>query len=198
MGEFGHEGDGGCMSEGLTMRGRHWLIFDTIKSVHSIRRKLSESLNFPPLLTFTNEGLSKYGSLFSAVSAALPDNVKLVTLTSNYASYNDGQYLLRLSHLYEANEHPTLSLPVKVNLENIFAQSGMKVIEAHETTLTGNRDWQQYQHSKHKWKTKYANAETEEYFENVKKHSYEKQIPFSYPTVTLRPMDVRTFLIRMI
>jgi hypothetical protein len=32
MGEHGHEADGGCECEGLTMRGKHLLVFDTILS----------------------------------------------------------------------------------------------------------------------------------------------------------------------
>ena len=33
MGAHGHEGDGGCECAGLTMRGRHWLLFDTVDNV---------------------------------------------------------------------------------------------------------------------------------------------------------------------
>merc|ERR1711988_95917 len=33
-GEHGHEGDGGCLCSGLTVRGRHWLILDTIENAH--------------------------------------------------------------------------------------------------------------------------------------------------------------------
>ena len=40
MGAHGHEGDGGCECAGLTMRGRHWLIFDTVDAAHAARRTL--------------------------------------------------------------------------------------------------------------------------------------------------------------
>ena len=53
MGAHGHEGDGGCVCAGLTVRGKHWLIFDGIADAHAARRKLSEDLNFPPLVALT-------------------------------------------------------------------------------------------------------------------------------------------------
>merc|ERR1719197_2468774 len=31
MGAHGHEGDGGCWCAGLTVRGRHWLVWDTVE-----------------------------------------------------------------------------------------------------------------------------------------------------------------------
>merc|ERR1711981_479169 len=52
MGKNGHEGDGGCECAGLTMRGKHWLIFDTVENVHAARRVRSEGLNFPSTLLF--------------------------------------------------------------------------------------------------------------------------------------------------
>merc|ERR1719443_1735262 len=40
MGAHGHEGDGGCVCAGLTVRGRHWLLFGTSEGVHAERRQL--------------------------------------------------------------------------------------------------------------------------------------------------------------
>ena len=85
MGENGHEGDGGCQCAGLTMRGRHWLVFDTVDKAHMTRRLASENLQYPATLAF-NADISKkpLRPSFSAVEAALPANVKLMTLTNNY------------------------------------------------------------------------------------------------------------------
>merc|ERR1719171_1957636 len=47
MGEHGHEGDGGCECAGLTMRGRHWLIFDTPTEANRATRLRTEDLQFP-------------------------------------------------------------------------------------------------------------------------------------------------------
>ena len=57
----------------------------------------------------------------SGVSKSLPSNVRLMTLTSNYADINDGQMLLRLAHMYSIGEHPTLAQPATVKLADVRA-----------------------------------------------------------------------------
>eukprot|EP01052_Picozoa_sp_SAG31_P062690 SAG31_NODE_21662_length_544_cov_0.480899_1_plen_134_part_01 len=52
MGAHGHEGDGGCLCQGLTMRGVAYLILDKLDNAHATRRQLVEKLNFPPTLAF--------------------------------------------------------------------------------------------------------------------------------------------------
>jgi hypothetical protein len=54
-------------------------------------------------LAFTKSKLSPAVPSASMLSAALPANVKLLTLTNNYVSINDGALLLRLAHLYQAS-----------------------------------------------------------------------------------------------
>merc|ERR1711977_497848 len=78
MGAHGHEGDGGCDCAGLTMRGRHWLVFDSIEKAHATRRVLQEELNFPATVSFSKAGIKP--AQFSALQSELPPNVKLVTL----------------------------------------------------------------------------------------------------------------------
>lgn len=46
-----------------------------------------------------------------------------------------GYTLLRLRHIYEAGEHPTLSQPAQVDLAALF--KGITVSSVQETTLTG-------------------------------------------------------------
>lgn len=59
MGENGHEGDGGCQCAGLTMRGKHWIIFDTIERTHEVRRLVSENLQYPATLAFNVDAAKK-------------------------------------------------------------------------------------------------------------------------------------------
>lgn len=98
MGAHGHEGDGGCECAGLTMRGSALVVFDKLQGAHATRRQLIETLNFPPTLAFTDSPLKT--PTYSALSVAMPPNVKLMTLTNNYASIHDGAILLRLAHMY--------------------------------------------------------------------------------------------------
>jgi alpha-mannosidase len=184
MGAHGHEGDGGCECAGLTMRGRHWLVFDTVDAAHKTRRELAEKINFPATLAFSRAHI-KSGS-FSALQSELPSNIKLVTLTNNYASFNEGRLLLRLSHLYEAGEHPTLAQPVEVDLSKVFSKAGLSITSAVETTLTGNRPLSEV--NKFKW----ATAPTEN--DPSAPTAFETRVPFNFPMVTIRPMEVRTFM----
>mmetsp|Transcript_59280 Transcript_59280/g.162642 ORF Transcript_59280/g.162642 Transcript_59280/m.162642 type:complete len:809 (-) Transcript_59280:378-2804(-) len=196
MGAHGHEGDGGCECAGLTMRGRHWIVFDTIDAAHAARRTLSEQLNFPPLLAFSPHAPKAAPALPSAVTAALPPNVKLVTLTSNYADHNDGALLLRLSHLYQVGEHPTLAQPVTIDLQEVFGGAGLKIASAIETTLSANQPIAKWEASKHDWsaQSRAANTAVQAQLDATAKAAFVERPRFAFPKVTLRPMDVRTFL----
>jgi alpha-mannosidase len=114
-----------CECQGLTMRGRHWLLFDTVPNAHTTRRQLVEALNFPATLAFAvGDGPAQQAAKpsFSALARALPPNVKLVTLTSNYASFNGGAWLLRLSHMYSTQESTLLASPVTFSLADVFSK----------------------------------------------------------------------------
>ena len=175
------------------MRGRHLLIFDTVDKAHEARRTLSEQLNFPPLLSFTDSPLPATPPA-SALGEELPPNVKLVTLTSNYASINNGKLLLRLSHLYEAGEHPTLAQPATVDLSKVFSKGigGKKLVRVEETTVTASKPLA----PPHKWRTRPTNEAVAKALLESKREAppFEERVPLSFPMVTLRPMEVRTFL----
>merc|ERR1719443_801665 len=78
MGAHGHEGDGGCFCEGLTVRGRHWLVFDTVENAHEERRQLQERLSFPATLAFSEGAKPVKTPTWSALETALPQNVRLM------------------------------------------------------------------------------------------------------------------------
>ncbi|KAJ1454800.1 galactose mutarotase-like domain-containing protein [Pelagophyceae sp. CCMP2097] len=191
-GAHGHEGDGGCECVGLTVRGRHWVVFDAIEPAHEARRRLSEKLNFPATLAIAPAETP--AKTFSAVARALPPSIKLVTLTSNYAAAHGGAWLLRLSHLYEAGEHSALAAPVAVDLSAVFGAAGMKLVAAVETTLTANQPVRAVHAAKKNWNTHVASAAQQEVLTAVAAASFEARFEFDFPTVTIRPMEVRTFL----
>lgn len=187
MGAHGHEGDGGCECAGLTMRGRHWLVFDTLDAAHAARRALSEEQNFPLDLAFmgTSTGdLNAQRPVFSALARDLPPNVKLQTLTSNYASSNGGKMLFRLAHLYGVGEHSTLSQPVTLDLKAIFG-SGYSITDAQEMSLTANQGREETEKAKFAWKTETTSVEAASGWTPMSKDL----------TVTLRPMEVKTYFV---
>ena len=145
-----------------------------------------EELNFPSTLAFASGAITTAQPSYSAIAKAFPDNVKLTTLTSNYAAFNDGALMLRVAHLYSVGEHPTLSAPATISFADIFAKTGLTITSMRETTLSGNQDKAEWEAKKLHWVT---NAP-------VKSESYVAFDPTdSALSVTLRPMEVRTFLV---
>ena len=193
MGAHGHEGDGGCDCQGLTMRGSAYLVFDGVAAAHEARRDLIETLNFPPTLAFTKEAVA--GKAVSYTDEAVPANVKLMTITSNYAAWNDGAVLVRFAHKYQVDEHPTLAKPATVDLAAIFGKSPLKLVSAEEMTVTANqpRATIEARNAAFKWPTEDRTGGRMHKSDNVS-----PRLPFDAKgnTFTIRPMEVRTFLVK--
>uniref|UniRef100_A0A7S3YT47 Glycosyl hydrolases family 38 C-terminal domain-containing protein n=1 Tax=Lotharella globosa TaxID=91324 RepID=A0A7S3YT47_9EUKA len=119
---------------------------------------------------------------------ALPANVKLMTLTDNYKDIANGKTLLRLAHLYSVGEHPTLSEPAVVDLKKVFSAPGLTITSAEETSLTGNQPLKQMDDSKLVWKTYDPWNYTGPSPYDERKYMDEASL-----TVSLRPMELRTF-----
>jgi len=100
-------------------------------------------------------------------------------------------YLVRLGHQYGRGEDPDLSLPVDIDLSLLFPRQLIQ--EVRETTLSGNRDIDQWEKERLDWAgtkmTRNSNMESEDGKENTLKHG--KNI------ITLFAMDVRTFIVKM-
>jgi alpha-mannosidase len=172
-----------CDCAGLTMRGRHWLILDSVDRAPELRRSLSERQNFGPTLAFGPGGLTSETPSFSALGEELPPNVKLQTLTSNYQEIHNGRLLFRLAHLYSVGEHPILSKPVTVDLSTLFG-SGYSIVEAEEVSASAGRNRQAMEDAKYAWKTEDEHCPAG------------KWTPTTDLNVTLRPMEVKTFLVK--
>ena len=192
MGAHGKEGDGGCECAGLTIRGRHWIILDTVEKTNELRRKAIEKLSFPATLAFSSKILKPKIPNFTSLGNELPENIKLMTVTDNYQDINDGASMLRLSHMYSIGEHPTLSLPTTVQLSSVFSKKGFEIDTIDETSLTGNQPpiTKPYQ-----WNTKVLNEGVQAQLDEFK--SYNVRVPYNIKTteITLRPMELRTFFV---
>mmetsp|Transcript_24894 Transcript_24894/g.45105 ORF Transcript_24894/g.45105 Transcript_24894/m.45105 type:complete len:1133 (-) Transcript_24894:53-3451(-) len=199
MGAHGHEGDGGCWCEGLTVRGRHWILFDEIQEVRAERRIAQEELNFPATLAFTSQSMVSGNPVFSAIQTALPRNVRLMTITDNYADFNEGRTLLRFAHIYSVGEHPELSQPATFSLASLFAASRLRMKSAVAMALTGNQLQEEMDAKKFPWKTHdlTGGKVTAQLESNgkpfLKRFAFDPSDPKL--TVTLRPMEIRTFFV---
>ena len=192
MGEHGKEGDGGCVCEGLTMRGKHLILFDTIERTNVQRRQESEELSFPATLAFVEGNVTSRKTQESFLTRALPDTVKLMTLNANYMTLNGGRVMLRLAHLYQANESVTHSVPVVVDFSKVFDHASLKITEMTETSLTGTIPLAEMDANKFQWKTHTPNEGVAEQFRNS--HGFTRSYLKDF-TVTIKPMEVRTFLV---
>ena len=105
-----------------------------------------------------------------------------------------GRLLLRLAHLYQVGEHPDLAQPVTVDLQEVFGQAGLRLTAAVETTLSANRLLEEADKTKHKWQTRRLSLRAEAAAPTAHAKPFEQRAPFVFPKLTVRPMEVRTFL----
>ena len=86
-------------------------------------------------------------------------------------------------HVYETGETTDdLAQPVTIDLTRYFRRPGLAITSAVETTLTANAAPAE----RLTWKTEVA----------AEDGAFTARTPFAYPSLTLRPMEVRTFLAR--
>jgi alpha-mannosidase len=200
MGAHGHEGDGGCLCAGLTVRGRHWLLFDTIDRAHEERRQRQEQLNFPATLAFTHlPGAEVARPNFSSLQSTLPRNVRLMTITNNYADIHKGMVMVRFAHMYSVGEHPTLSQPATIKMTSVFAKGRLKIKSAVAMSLTGNQLVEEMDAKKFKWETQDLTGGRVIAEIDANGKPFEQRFKFNPAdpelTLTLRPMEIRTFLV---
>eukprot|EP00045_Choanoeca_perplexa_P017606 m.259200 g.259200 ORF g.259200 m.259200 type:complete len:1088 (-) comp17585_c0_seq4:4855-8118(-) len=185
---------GQCECEGLVIKGTNYVYFDTIANTNAARRTGFEDLNFGAITAFSESTPSK--TTFKGLTTDLPDNVKLMTFGVVSPQYNDDVFL-RLSHIFEAGEHPTLSNVVNVSLAKIFAESGLKIVNATELSLTGNQTPEEVEKARIQWPV----AGEEKQMPNGKASLVPGMRPFDSEdatmTVELRPMDIRTFIVKI-
>ncbi|KAM9792306.1 lysosomal alpha-mannosidase [Neosynchiropus ocellatus] len=165
--------------DGLVVRGRLLLSLDRPPTAADAHRPLAQQVVLQPLLTFTDGELRPNTRLqYSGLQAALPPAVHLLTLTQ----WDDDLVLLRLEHQFQSWESRANSQPVTINLQKLF--STMEVLGVSEMNLSANQ-WKE-EMRRFSW-----TPQTEE-------QPQLKRVQDGSPwEVTLRPMEIRTFLLRV-
>ncbi|XP_071402227.1 lysosomal alpha-mannosidase-like, partial [Centroberyx affinis] len=164
---------------GLVVRGRLLLALDRPASAADTHRPLAQQEVLQPLLSFTDGELHPNTKLeFSGLQAALPPAVHLLTLSQ----WDRDSLLLRLEHQYQSWESRQHTHPVTVNLQKLF--STLEVLGVSELNLSANQ-----------WKDEMTRFDW-------KPQTDEKPLPKrsgdpSVWEVTLKPMEIRTFLLRV-
>ncbi|CDQ91797.1 unnamed protein product [Oncorhynchus mykiss] len=165
--------------EGLVVRGRHLISLSPPATAADTHRPLAQEVVLQPLITFTDGELHPSTRLeFSGLQAVLPPAVHLLTVSQ----WDQDTVLLRLEHQYQASESKEHSQPVTVNLQKLF--STLDVLGVSEMNLSANQ-----------WKDEMTRLDW-------KAESGEKPLPKrggdpSVWEVSLKPMEIRTFLLRV-
>jgi hypothetical protein len=185
-------GVGEALNENEIIRVDQRLIFAPPKNSSRMFRTAAELLLNPVVVFFgrtqnISDWLHRYKATWTAVKTPLPENVKLLNLKHNPFS-NDGLFILRLHHLYGVGEDPVMSVPVTINLDNFFLNH--KISELHERGLNALP-----QRPRLKWNIN--PNELDAITEPTEDETNSESNPHAN-TVTLNPMEIKTYLIRLV
>jgi alpha-mannosidase len=178
----------------LIITGKHYLAFGNASAAASQWRPLMQRVYQPLVEAFAPLAggqpavapyIASHTVESSYMAVDLPTNIDVITFQSwTQWTGRNATFLLRLAHQFAVGEDATLSLPVTIDLARIFVQAPSMI---EETSLTANADVHSLKANKLKWHTHGANAE------------FGLDAPESTPiegtTVTLNPMQIRTFII---
>ncbi|XP_029413237.1 lysosomal alpha-mannosidase isoform X2 [Nannospalax galili] len=170
---------------GEWVRGRHLVLLDSVKEAAASHRLLAEKVVLAPQLVLAQGDGALYHApaarrtqvrQFSGLRRELPPQVHLLTL----ARWSRERLLLRLEHQFAVREDSgrNLSSPVTLNLQDLF--SGFTITHLQETTLAANQLL--HRASRLKWKPTTGPI------------SYSAPSKLDPTSVTLQPMEIRTFL----
>ncbi|KAJ8363171.1 hypothetical protein SKAU_G00120020 [Synaphobranchus kaupii] len=169
----------GEYGDGLVARGRLLLTLAPPAAAAETHRPLAESLVLQPLLSLQAGRLHPNALLeFSGLQAALPPAVHLLTVSQ----WDGDSVLLRLEHQFQVKESQTHSQPVTVNLQKLF--STLTVVGVSEMSLAANQ-WKD-EMTRMDWKGSTGEKPLQK----------EQRDPSTWE-VTLKPMEIRTFLLHI-
>ncbi|XP_067010796.2 lysosomal alpha-mannosidase isoform X2 [Anabrus simplex] len=176
---------------GVVARGTHWLMAGSrnengmtlsAESRELVQRKLLSPRVF--LSTLHDVSFEQWKNSrtmeFSGMKEALPINVQILTLEP----WKNGTLLLRLEHILEKGEDPQLSKSVTVDLQKLFAP--FSLLSAEEMSLGANQPLSEVHRLS--WRIEH---------ERRKSHKSRQATVQDSSGVTLGPMEIRTFIIRV-
>lgn len=168
----------GYDGKGLVVRGKHLVFLDTANDSAELHRMQAEAEIMATLAVMGVGPEAPYYhsqpriTEFTALKEELPHNIHLLSL----AQWDNATVVLRLEHQFEVGESQVYSKPQTVNLSRLF--SAFEINSVEEMSLGFNQ--QRKNMSRLTWNSV---EETE------------GPRPFSVYSVTLRPMEIRTFRI---
>ncbi|XP_038060793.1 lysosomal alpha-mannosidase-like [Patiria miniata] len=172
----------GQFGDGLIVRGQHFVLFTSVDKAAAAHRLLGEELYMAPSLSFSQwvpDWATKFNTMKSMVSRSLPSNVHLLTLES----WTNGNILIRAENQFAIDEDPVLSQKVKFQLKGLFEPFVITNLE--EMTLSANEPLAD--EKRLQWNVTDSPSPTPPAVKPV-------PVPPSTLTVSLNPMEIRTFI----
>uniref|UniRef100_A0A0L8FXD8 Glycosyl hydrolase family 38 C-terminal domain-containing protein n=2 Tax=Octopus bimaculoides TaxID=37653 RepID=A0A0L8FXD8_OCTBM len=178
VGEPLNETSDGLM--GLIVRGKHWLLFDGVEESTHFHRQEALDIYKEPILSFAKINRNRRSKLnleMSALKVSLPPQIHLLTLEE----YDQNNILIRLEHIYEKHE---VNREVTVNIQDILKD--FTIVKIREMTLGANMKLEEI--NRLKWKSENSDNTGDE---------YDDRIPISGTLVVLKPMEIRTLMVKV-
>ena len=175
------------LGKGVVVKGTHRLMIGKGKSGASQSRTQMDQVFSQPHVFVGSAGKGEHipfnQANLSVLKSALPNNVMVITLA---ALDEDNSFLIRLGHQFDKGESEHLSSPVQVDLSDLFP--GRNIVSTTEKTLSGNQNVVDWEQTRLDWsataqKDLVGNAESVQDGSNV---------------ITLKPLEIRTFVINVL
>ncbi|KAJ8982145.1 hypothetical protein NQ317_011291 [Molorchus minor] len=185
VGEFLNESE---YNQGLVVRGSHFVTLGKSldgnggRTMAAVERDIAQRKLLQPWVFFTPEDVSV--KQLSFLNKELPENVHLLTLETWNDS--DNTFLLRLEHILEKDEDPTLSQEVTVDISDLF--STFKIKSMKEYLLAGNTPLEESTRLKWAQVTKPEDESSPLSMQNRLARD------ITDLNITLAPMQIRTFI----
>lgn len=183
-------GDATRIGEGLVIRGKHRILVEKTECQNEpecgavggaqLARSVMDSSFAEPLVFVASAPFSEkipFRALgFSGLKEPLPENVMLITKRLLYKE-EASSYLIRLGHQYGES--------VDIDLSILFPHQSIE--EIRETTLSGNRDIDDWRKERFDWvPSETRTIERDEFLKQEGAH-----------TITLAKMDIRTIIVKV-
>ena len=176
--------------DGITVRGRHWLILSPLDSGVREVRTLMDEVYAPVLPLFSAPhfapapATAQLFALGTGIGTQLPPNVQLLTL-HRLPQSSSNTLFLRLAHQYAEGEDAKLSTPVIVDLAELLAPFKPLAKTLAELNLSGNQLQGDMLKNKVQWNTVDGSGK-------VMTTPSDKE---GSMVVDLTPMQIKTFVV---
>lgn len=184
------------LGEGLVITGSHYVHIVAEDQAYDVTRPLQDRIFQPPVPFFAgatknangdfdapSDIIAKFENSFSSSAPRLsrnvhfPINVELMTVQA----MNDTEILVRVSHQFGINEGSTYNKPTTVDLQTVFTT---KITSITELSLTANQGVDN--HKPLHWNTT-----------SVDNSAPRVRVPLDGTSVTLNPLEIRTFALTL-